>query len=85
MKIAIDLSQQSGGDQANEPRREWSGRIIVRLVLAALLLSFVYLLASWIPVERSDATGNMISSFLFFWVLGGIFTITVLALSDRQG
>ena len=74
--------QMSGKPQ--DPRREWTAGSVLRLVLGAALLSLVYFLATWIPVDAEGVTVSMISGFLFFWVLGGLFTVAVLALSDRR-
>ena len=84
MKTAMEAVQRSGDERVDQPRREWTLRSIFKLVLACGLLSLVYFLASWIPVERDAATGNLVSGFLMFWVLGGVFTVALLALTDRR-
>ena len=86
MKTAVDLYQAS--EQDSPPaRREWTGRSVFRLVLAAVVMSAVYFLASLLPApaEQAEAGSHMLSNFALFWVLGGIVTITMLALSDRRG
>ena len=56
----------------------------MRLLVAAALLFTVYLLASLLPVDTAGMDFSVIGGFLVFWVLGGVFTITLLALSDRR-
>ena len=50
-------------------------------------MTAVYFLASYLPApaEQAEAGSQLLGGFALFWVLGGLFTITLLALSDRRG
>jgi hypothetical protein len=85
MKSAINLYNQAGSHEAPQSNhQEWTIRSFLRVVLAVALLTGVYFLASWIPVDQGEAGHSLFTGFIFFWIMGGIFTITLLALSDRN-
>ncbi len=86
MKTAVDLFQAASADQPEQQRKEWTGRSVIRLCIAVLVMTVVYFLASSLPAPVEQAEGSFfLSGFALFWVLGGLFTITLLALSDRRG
>jgi hypothetical protein len=54
-------------------------------MLAAAVLSLVYYLAGLVPVSETGVGESILPGFALFWLLGGLLTITLLALSDRRG
>ena len=84
MKPASSLFQQSASQTNSSSRREWSGGTILRLLAALAALSLVYLLTSHIPPAGEEVVAGVVSQVLFFWVLGGVFTMVLLAFSDRK-
>jgi hypothetical protein len=84
MKSALNLFQQSASQTNSASRREWSGATIVRLLGALAALSLVYFLTSHIPLAQGEAVSGVVSEILFFWVLGGVLTMVLLAFSDRK-
>jgi Cu/Ag efflux pump CusA len=84
MKTTIDGFEAVHVSREAPARREWTAGSIVKIVVAITLLTLVYLLASWIPVEKAADAGHLIRGFLLFWVLGGMFTVAVLVLSDLR-
>jgi hypothetical protein len=84
MKTTIDGFGRAGSERETAARREWTASSISKVLLGAALLTLVYLLASSLPAQSEVHIGHLVRGFLFFWVLGGIFTVTLLALSDRR-
>ncbi len=85
MKTALN-GYRSAPDQApSPPHREWTGRSVVRLLLAAAVLSLVYYVAGLVPVTEAESGDSLLPGIVMFWLLGGLLTITLLALSDRRG
>ena len=62
----------------------WNWRRGGRLVLAATLLVVVYLAVGNLPVGFDGMPVEAITGFVLFWVLGGLFTITLMAFIDRK-
>jgi hypothetical protein len=58
---------------------------LVRLALAVAVLSLVYCLSGLVPVSETEAGNSFLPGLALFWFLGGLVTITLLALSDRRG
>ncbi len=87
MKLAVDLFQATSSGEAKDGRSEWTIRTVMRLVMAGVVLTAVCFFASSLPapVEAVEEGGNLFGGFAMFWILGGIFTISLLALSDRHG
>ena len=65
--------------------REWTGSRLLRIAIAAMLLVAVYLGAGLLPTEGDSFNPGAVGGFLMFWGLGGVFTISLLAASDRRG
>ncbi len=85
MKSVVDMHRTTDHDQSELPHREWTWRSVRRLLLAGAVLSLIFYLAGLVPVESEEAESGLLGSFVLFWFLGGLITITLLALSDRRG
>ncbi len=79
------LHSENGELQSGDKSREWTPARVLRIALAAVLLVGVYLAAGLLPTESGSFNPGAVGSFVMFWVLGGVFTITLLAASDRRG
>ena len=83
MKAALQIPAKPAPAKV-PPRGEASWRKVLRLALAAALLVAVYLLAGALPTASGPDSLDTMGRVLVFWVLGGVFTIFVLILSDRR-
>ncbi len=84
MKAAAGIGAEHDSEQAGSQPKEWSGRNVARIALAAALLVAVYVLASWMPAEDSAVSVHTAGRFLMFWIIGGVLTVGLLALSDSR-
>ena len=84
MKTTIDGFDDAAIDPPTPARREWTAGSIGKIALGVALLSLVYLVSSWLPVENPANGGELARNFLAFWLCGGIFTVLLLAITDRR-
>ena len=84
MKAILETATTTAG-YTEAAASEWSWRTIVKIALATAVLVAVYLVTSWLPTEPEAFSSTVFSGLALFWVMGGVFTITLLALSDKRG
>ena len=84
MKITVDGFDEPVVERPSPTRKDWNAGSVAKVVAGVVLLSVVYLLASWIPAGLPAKSSFSVLNFAVFWIAGGLFTVLVLAISDLR-
>ena len=84
MKTTVDGFDEPVVEQPSPAHKDWSVGSVGKVVAGVVVLSVVYLLASWIPSDSTAESSFSVLNFAAFWIGGGLFTVLVLAISDLR-